>query len=559
MLGRCLMVRLATAVNRGMLAILLVIMAACGANGGTPEAEVAASPYLTIFLLDGVVQDVFARELSAGRLPNIDGLVREGTIIENGISSFPSMTGYGFYPFITGEDAAASGVLGLRFLDRARTTGLFRNYVGRTYKLMNEDLKAEPRTIFEEVTGPTQTYNSYMNRGAAEKVMAGIRFSLAKYRDAWWLGRLLSALPPAVSPTFADVERELVNLAIARLDSKPKVQWITFTAPDGQAHVHGINDAYTDRLHEVDALIGRYRDASRAKGLENDRIYAVITDHGLAQVNVNLDLRTAMAERLGLSMFRGDATEVWSSQLDTTLADFAEVDGVIATNGNTMCHVYMRRAADGFTRPYTSTELRAFAPPTAATSATAVDVIDGLSRLHGIELVVARGGADTLELFSAEGEGTISIAPGDSYAYAARGNDPLGYADAPTTAALMDGQPHPAAQWLKASTDGNFPDALHRLAVLFADANTGDLVVTSIPGYDLVSDYEMVVGAYRGGHGGLRANQLRVAYVLAGVGVHRRGHVEVARAEDVGATLRMLLGLPASPARRGRVIEGALR
>ncbi|HSI03891.1 MAG TPA: alkaline phosphatase family protein, partial [Myxococcota bacterium] len=158
------MVRLATAVNRGRLPFLLVIMAACASKDTTPAAPEAVPPYLTVFLVDGLVQDVFARELAAGRLPNIDTMVREGTVIENGISSFPSMTAYGFYPFITGEDAAASGVLGLRWLDRGRGTGIFRNYVGRTYKLMNEDLKAEPRTIFEVAGSLTQTFQSYMNR-----------------------------------------------------------------------------------------------------------------------------------------------------------------------------------------------------------------------------------------------------------------------------------------------------------------------------------------------------------------------------------------------------------
>ncbi len=556
------MVRLATAVNRVRLAFLLVIMAACASKDQTPEGSEIAPPYLTVFLVDGLVQDVFARELAGGRLPNIDTMVREGTVIENGISSFPSMTGYGFYPFITGEDAAASGILGLRWLDRGRGTGIFRNYVGRTYKLMNEDLKAEPRTIFEVAGGLTQTFQSYMNRGATERPMAGVRFSLAKYRDAWWLGRLMSGLPPSLSPTFADVEGELVDTAIAALERKPKVQWITFTSPDGYAHVHGLGDGYAERLREVDALIGRYRDASRRLGIEDDRVYAVLTDHGMAQINVNLDLRTAMAETLSLEMFRGEATEVWSTSLDTTLADFADVDGVIATNGNTMCHLYLRRDADGFARPFMSAELRSYAPPTAAAREMpdkTVDVIEGLRRLHGIELVVARGIPGTIEVFTAEGEGSIRIGSDDSYAYAARGIDPLGYADQPATSALMDGQTHSAKQWLDASLPGKFPDALHRLATLFADVNTGDVVVTSIPGYDLVADYEMVVGAYRGGHGGLRADQLRVPWVLAGSGVRKRGHVEAARAEDVGVTLRLLTGLPVEPNVHGKAIDGALR
>jgi len=50
------------------------------------------------------------------------------------------MTGYGFYPFITGVDATESGILGLRWFDRKRKEGNLRNYVGRTNIHMNSDL-----------------------------------------------------------------------------------------------------------------------------------------------------------------------------------------------------------------------------------------------------------------------------------------------------------------------------------------------------------------------------------------------------------------------------------
>ncbi len=62
-------------------------------------------------------------------------------------------------------------------------------------------------------------------------------------------------------------------------------------------------------------------------------------------------------------------------------------------------------------------------------------------------------------------------------------------------------------------------------------------------GWDLASDYEMFVGNYRGGHGGLRADQLRVPYILAGPGLEAGSIITTARAEDVGATLFELLGL----------------
>src|SRR5690349_9682983 len=135
------MVRLATSVNRAWLPLLVAWVTACTGAGDAPAAPTTQPPYLTIFLVDGMVQDVFAREVAAGRLPNIDALAREGTVIENGVSSSPSMTGFGFFPFITGIDAAKSGILGLRWLDRDRDRGMFRTYVGRTYEHMNEDLR----------------------------------------------------------------------------------------------------------------------------------------------------------------------------------------------------------------------------------------------------------------------------------------------------------------------------------------------------------------------------------------------------------------------------------
>jgi hypothetical protein len=46
--------------------------------------------------------------------------------------------------------------------------------------------------------------------------------------------------------------------------------------------------------------------------------------------------------------------------------------------------------------------------------------------------------------------------------------------------------------------------------------------------------------------------------VLAGAGVRKRGHVEAARSEDVGVTLRLLTGLPVEPNVHGKAIDGAM-
>lgn len=79
-----------------------------------PHGEPGSPPYLTVFLIDGLNSSVFTSELAAGRLPNVARLIKEGSYAPNTVGSFPSVTGYAFYPLFTGRDSVSSGVNGLR-------------------------------------------------------------------------------------------------------------------------------------------------------------------------------------------------------------------------------------------------------------------------------------------------------------------------------------------------------------------------------------------------------------------------------------------------------------
>lgn len=128
--------------------------------------EALSSKSVTIILIDGLSQDLFNEELLKGSLPHLQKLMQRSLYVENGISSFPTMTGYAFYPFLTGLDACQSGIYGLRWFDKEREKGQLRNYVGRTNVQMNYDVKASPQNLFELAgTSYTCSINSYMNRG----------------------------------------------------------------------------------------------------------------------------------------------------------------------------------------------------------------------------------------------------------------------------------------------------------------------------------------------------------------------------------------------------------
>lgn len=459
----------------------------------------ATPPYITIFMVDGLTSGVFRDELACGHLPNIEALIDEGSWIRHGIAAFPSMTGYGFHPFLTGVDAARSGVLGLRWFDRTRPSGVFRNYVGGTSAELEGDLYRSPPTLFERF-GDTHSLavNSYSARGASRSIDTPLMFAAAKYRGHSWLADAFSSLPwigPKLLPDWQGVDAYSVELAVADLAHRPKIQWITFASPDGYSHVHGLGPEYAEILRGIDAAIGRYREEAARRGLDADRIYAVVSDHGVETADRAIDLRAPL-EKIGLRTFRGKATELVRSRMDETLQDFADYDAVLAINGNLAAHLYVRGEA-GWTVQPSLEEMRR------------MGIVDALLASPAIEHVIARGDGEVV-VFRRGGRGVITEADG-GYAYRFEGDDPLRYG--------LDAGVRSPTEWLEATHDAEYPYAVVRIARLMEAEGAGDLVVTGAPGYDLARDYEMVVGTYRGGHGGLRRAQLVVPLILAGPGV----------------------------------------
>jgi hypothetical protein len=508
-----------------LIALGLAVVGAVMARPPTasPARGPGSPPYLTVFLIDGLSEAVFEGELASGRLPALQRLIDEGHYVPHGIASFPSMTGFGFYPFLTGHDAAGSGVLGLRWFDAPRAIGSFRNYVGRSNRAINGDLAPEPLTLFE--CFPSQhsyAINSYTTRGAEQADMTTWPFIAAKYRDRHWLPRAAARLPGvgrALAPDWALAESTVVRKAIADLPRRPKIQWITFASPDTYSHVSGPDEHYAALIRAIDGMIAMYRRQSEVLGQENDRLYLVASDHGVVTVSHNVDLRVALG-RLGLRAWRGESVYYLMSQLERPRSTWEEQDAVIAINGNTMAYVYLLSEEARHRRG---------------------EVARSLQASPGTELVVWRADHGVVTVQGNQGEAAIrSQESGLAYSVR-RGTDPLGYCD--VAGDLCDDKPRSPDIWLAATHGLAFPYAVPRLFALMSQREVGDFVVTAAPGYDLAADYEVIVGNYRGGHGGLRADQLRVPYVLSGPGI-APARQATARAEDIGVLLSGLLGCP---------------
>ncbi len=529
---------------RGLLAIVLVLVGTLYFLWPSDPPDLPGvpgqPPYLTVFMIDGLSQQVFEEELAAGHLPQMAAMVAQGTYVKNGISSFPSMTGYGFYPFLTGQDAAKSGILGLRWFDRRRAVGNLRAYVGSTYKYMNLDLLPEPRTLYERVH-PAHSFsiNAYSNRGVHRARFTGWRFAMAKYKNHWWLAEWLSSIPGLrdhLAPNWDQVEKLTLQLALEDLADSPKVQWITFTSPDTYSHVNGVDGEYRRLVRGIDSLFGQYRVQSRALGQEDQRIYALVTDHGVESAVHNIDLVKILTEA-GLNTQRGVATSLLRADGDFPLENLAQVDAMVVINGNLLNHLYLRNPGPlGWAASVPTSALSAYPG-----SKGSVDVPALLVSHPGLELVISRPAANQVLVQNKGGQGRIVYGP-DGYLYQVIGQDPLGYAGT-SAQPLLQGA-HAPGSWLAATATAAYPYAVPRIYQVMTATSPPDILVTAAPGYDLAEDYELFVKNYRGGHGGLRAAQVRVPYVLVGPGVPAGRVIRSALAEDIGVTLSELLGLP---------------
>ena len=464
---------------------------------------------VTVFLIDGLSSEIFVREMNAGLLPNLKALADGGTYVRQGICSFPTMTGYGYYPFITGKDAPESGILGLRWFDRKRQIGSFRNYVGRTNIRMNEDLTDSLQNIFEQ-SKPyyTASINTFMNKGVTHNIKTGWEHTTAKYADMT-LFRWLRAIPlvgQKLAPDHFEHETRAMDLAVRQLQKNPKVHWVTFPSPDASNHVHGTDTTYSLLLHHIDSLIGVYVAVAQKLGQGRNRMIAVVSDHGVSDVTENLDFCGWLQQETGLVTERGKSINLMTSKLDEPIESYQSLDGYFVINGNLAGYLYMKTPGlppnVAWAENLTPELLESYPGPKGKT-----DIPKILSENPQIELVVYRGTSGHITVRNGRNKAEIMADTAGRLIYHPLEGNPLMYPTHLHHVALEN------SEWLDKTLSTPFPYGLVRIYSLMNHKSIGDVVITSRKGVDLAHDYELFVHNYKGGHGGLRKEIISVPFI----------------------------------------------
>jgi len=263
----------------------------------------------------------------------------------------------------------------------------------------------------------------------------------------------------------------------------------------------------------------------------------------------NLDLCDAFVAK-GVRAWRGSAKH-WSGKFDDPLETFgADKDILIGIQGDSTGTVYVKSAAGWRHRTFEQ-ELRAYKVPNRAD----VDLVQTALEFRGVELVAwsRENGVVVVQTKLNDGSdisavGVIRLKEDGRISYSVEDTDgtskrcPLGYGPK-----LADGNARSAREWLESTENTPFPYALVRLIQCFTVPGLApDMVVTAQDGFDFGKDWEYFILNFAGGHGGINPSHLRTAAIFSGDGVTTGKTVNLATAEDIGASLHMLLGSPHS-------------
>ena len=472
-------------------------------------------------LVDGCRSDVLYEMISQGLLPNIKKhIVDRGVVVKNAVTVFPSTTGPAHAPFLTGAFPGPLNIPGIRWFDRRRNNyqqygplawlQFERDYVGPEAFAMNTDMSGKIKTIFERLKDfTTAAIFEPITRGAKfiypplANVMAKVFGPLKLF--TWEHTDELAAR------TFEIVYRCSAFIKWMKLPSEPPVfSAVYMPGVDEVSHEHGpLSKNVRHAIQNVDNQIGHIAKTLIDLNLYDETSIVIGSDHGLRPTSLHFDLGQFLTT-IGLDVRRFPVT---------FLQGLGEFDATVAVSGNGMAHVYL--AAEGaeetaFPFQYIKHDWRR--KPSLEDLKNYkirkghVNIIDLLSRLLPVQHVFAAENKTTFHVYSHDGHGIIRKRGRNEYSYdVVKGVDPLGYASLVEDGKIAYREWLNDQKWLSATCKAEFPDAPVQISQIFESERSGDLIINSRMGWDLMPE----VPPHRGTHGGLHSAEMRVPLLVA--------------------------------------------
>jgi hypothetical protein len=473
-------------------------------------------PSVIILVADGARPDTFAAALDSGALPALARLRREGGL-HTVASVFPSVTGPAYVPFLFGCHPAPAGLVGLRWLDRARTTCSFpdytRSYVGYGGLALPGDVDAAVPSLFE--LAPTAV-------GAQEVIGRGLRPSGCVGREARMRVRTALTHFRGDVAGWLDIDREIARRFVAAVGARrPAVAFAALAGVDKVSHAEG-HDAprIGEALAIVDETVAALRADAEADGRWEHTHLWVVSDHGHSPVRHHEDL-AAVVEATGRRTIAHP--RVWRRG----------AAAAVMVSGNAMAHIYL--------------DLADRTPPGwRALARRHESLVAELLARPSVDVALLPSGAGRCEV-RARGRGTAHVEwRAGKFRYLPASGDPLGLG------ALAARGWCSADEAYAAAGEGDYPDVLAQVAAIADAPRSGDVILSAARDWDFRARYEPI--PHVSSHGALHREHMLVPLLL-----NRPAAGQPRRTVDVMPSALRALGLEVPPTVVGRSFLAAPR
>jgi hypothetical protein len=286
-----------------------------------------AAEKLVLIVVDAMHPRMLKQAIEEGSAPAFAELCERGDLIDDMVSSFPSVTPVCCSEMMTGVGPAQHGVMGMNWYHRlerryieygssfeaTRTFGLFRAMYDLVYNMNLDHLSWEAETVFESlgdagIRTAITPFLIYRGRSRHELGLEGLArraAAAANFRHAVWApdeffyGDLYASRPTGCGPSFTRPgTRDEYSACVAEeLVREGAYDFLLLSLPDNDFHSHRFGpDATVDSIAKADASFARIVEAGG--GMDSflaDNAVILTADHAQSDVEHGLPLAEEMA------------------------------------------------------------------------------------------------------------------------------------------------------------------------------------------------------------------------------------------------------------------------
>ena len=459
---------------------------------------------LILTYVDSLRTDMLRRAIDEGRAPSFGALVERGVLIDDCVSSFPSVTPVACSEMVTGVGADQHWISGMNWyhrlerryveygssLEASRAFGIFRALYDLVYNMNLSHLNPEVETLFERLddAGLRTACTPFLIYRGRHRHQVSLEGLLRRAVDAtqlkfrhhtWGPGELFygdlyaSREVPCKSTSIPGARDGYSACCAAELVKAEDFDFLLFALPDNDnySHRHG-PEASVESIAKADHCFAKLVDAAGSlDALLDSYALILLADHAQTPVQRALPL----AELLGRS---------WRVLQPSD--DRPEQAQLAVSPTGRAAHVYLL--------------------PGEGERAERQEVGRALNEIEGVDLVCRLEGADGAAVVERDGE-RLRFRPGDSIEDLRGARWDLQGSLAVLEASLDDG---------RLCSDA-YPDPLARVWSALAGPHGGDFIVSLAPGYEAV-DWGGVTHAGGGSHGALHREDSLGPLLFVGCG-----------------------------------------